>query len=282
MSAKAIAKLLPTTSHPSIIHCGLESRLSVKGKILYLKNGSPLRGLQGLTQKGAAHVIPDDTPYSEVELASSLLMLETPQSFFDNSLHGILLPGAPIATALDKFSVSFNDSRQKREVISGVLKFASGYRLPQSSIENIQLAVDELFTNALYNAPFVRSGCRVDRSRDVSLEHGFGATMTIGVSGDRMALVCEDPYGSLQIPLLLKRMCSCYEVGAGEMINWGRGGAGIGSYLIMENCISLYYAVKESRKTVVAGVFAFGKGPLRRSKAPKCLHTLFVPAKDTP
>ncbi len=279
MATNAAQKLIQSPTHPSIVHSNLEPSENLRGKVLLLKDATPLSSLQALTHNEAIHVVADTSPHVENEIRSALLMLESPQTFFKDSLQTILDPESILAgknSQMKMNSISFNQSQQKKKVLAEMMGFATELPVPESSLSDLYLVADELFTNAIYNAPFVRSGVRVDRSREIVLEHGFGATMAIGTYDEKLALVCEDPYGSLKIPPLLKRVQGCYETNARDMINWGRGGAGIGSFLVMECCTSLYWAVLESRKTVVGAVFPLGKGRHRRSKLPKCLHTLLM------
>jgi hypothetical protein len=72
---------------------------------------------------------------------------------------------------------------------------------------------------------------------------------------ERIVIGCCDRYGSLKIPALLNRVKLCYENSIADMINYSAGGAGIGTYIVLEKVTSFYVGVQTGVSTLVCCAF---------------------------
>jgi hypothetical protein len=56
------------------------------------------------------------------------------------------------------------------------------------------------------------------------------------------------------------------------MINYGEGGAGVGSFLLFRQAIGVYLAVQPGAQTIIAMTFPTRGGSRHRQSIPKSLH----------
>ena len=143
---------------------------------------------------------------------------------------------------------------------------------------DILLCSDEVITNSIYNAPFVDqhnnfSGPTRDFSK-VQIDPDKKARFFIGADPDRVIIGCRDQYGTLNPDKLIDRIKRCYESNPGEVMNFGQGGAGIGSFLIFDSCVSMYIAVDAGQSTTICCAFPLGLSATKRSLVPKNLHVV--------
>lgn len=135
------------------------------------------------------------------------------------------------------------------------------------------MVADELFTNAIYNAPhvsFAENGPGVARTHEngntLSL---MPARLFLGADSSRIIIGSEDSYGTLNPCHLLKRLKACYTEGTNVAMNWSVGGAGLGTYMIFRSALAYYAGIEQGKRTVVACSFAQGA---RRSENVRNIH----------
>lgn len=154
--------------------------------------------------------------------------------------------------------------------------FALGIK-SESIRSDLLLVSDEFFTNAIYNAPFQeRNGQKlsvVDRSSpDFLLNDVKQARLWFAYDEDRIFLACQDYYGSLNPTQMIERIYKCINDGVGSAINWGQGGAGIGSFMIYKLASSMIIAVQPGISTIVGAVFPRRMSQRRREHLGKSMH----------
>jgi hypothetical protein len=88
----------------------------------------------------------------------------------------------------------------------------------------------------------------------------------------RLMVGCTDPYGSLGIARYLSKVKATYALGAAATMDFGSGGAGIGSYIIFNTGASLYIGVKPGQSTVICCVLPLGMSNRKRAALSKHLH----------
>lgn len=128
----------------------------------------------------------------------------------------------------------------------------------------VQVA-EELIMNAQITAPMQRENLRPAKS-DFKVELGKGL----------IAFSCIDYYGLLNAEKFLKRVESGYNVGLGQTINYGRGGAGLGSSIIYKNSETLYLGCFTDRCTRVSSVMPFFKSERELVNMQKSLHVIKI------
>jgi hypothetical protein len=170
----------------------------------------------------------------------------------------------------------FDDSNQKNDVLSGFTNAMQAKAIPKTLQDDAISVVDELFTNALFNAPFVdihtHKNPGMSRQGHIKLTDGKRCRVFLAQESNRLVVGCHDPYGSLELYAYMKRIRATYQNGAGATMNFGAGGAGLGSYIIFNAGSSLYFAVWPGQATVLCCVIPLGISNRRRSELVKHLH----------
>lgn len=246
-----------------------------KEKVLVCHQLPPREVVRAAVELDATQVVQDTNPYYPAEVNSAIGMLDNPSAFFTLPLSTILTPDN-VNDASEKnlmlAEVTFRKTADKDEVLSRIEDTITALARPQSLAYDVKLVADELFMNALYNAPVGADAPKVDRAVNIELPSGKTCRIALGKDDSRLVLVCEDYYGSLDISRYLDRLFKCYQDGVKNAMNWGLGGAGIGCYMVFESCMSIFLGVRPGEKTVVAAVFALGKGTRARQELSKSLH----------
>jgi len=141
--------------------------------------------------------------------------------------------------------------------------------LKQSLMEETLACIDEIITNAIFNAPF---SAPVDRQvKDLLLPNGDFVELGVANSADEVFVMCVDPYGTLKVDEYLRKILNCYKNGVGESINYGAGGAGIGSYIVFDSSSSMIVGVKSKQKTIVGCKFPKNLSSKKRKTSSKNL-----------
>jgi hypothetical protein len=172
---------------------------------------------------------------------------------------------------------SFQDSDEKRAVLDEVKARLGSITKSSSLIDEVLSVADEFVTNALYNAPYVDPvtfvNQRIDRlTTRVVFPSGKHARLFVAEDGKRLLVGVQDPFGSLSVKEYLNKIVRCYSAGVQNSINFGQGGAGIGSYIIFNAGSSLYYGVIPGQVTMLACVMPYRMSRRQREGLPKHLH----------
>lgn len=126
-------------------------------------------------------------------------------------------------------------SRDKPAVVDAVEAFARRVGCHPRVADGVAVAADELFTNAVYNAPTDAQGrprfAHYARDREVSLQPGEEVSVTVAFDGRRFALAATDPFGSLCPDRVLDYLAKCFAKGC-EQVDTKAGGAGLGLYYL--------------------------------------------------
>lgn len=214
------------------------------------------------------------------EVSAANCMIQSPDSFFNHPIATILSPenlSDASERALLGAEYIFNCSTQKLEALETITNAMNSKGLAQTIVEDIMTVGDEMFTNAIFNAPFVdlhtQKNPGVSRSHlDIQYEGGKHGRLFLAHDEKRLLVGCQDPYGSLSLNRYLKKIHSVYEQGPAATINFGPGGAGIGSYIIFNVGASLYFGVWPGRATIMCCVVPLGLSNRTRMGLAKHIH----------
>jgi hypothetical protein len=245
-------------------------------------NGLPPQTILDLALNSSVrHICQSSTPSYDQDVASGALMLQNPALFFE----------CPMAVALDPefasakrerqhsaYEFKFNKLDQKVEMLGSLQQVLTDRGMSTTLQSEVMTVADELFTNAVYNAPVEPGNGPRPRSlseaKRVVMGAGKQGRLSLGIHQDRMVLVCSDPYGSLELPVLLRRIRDCYVLGVDKMMNQGPGGAGIGSYMVYEATASYFVAVQPGVATVVASCMPLRMSATKRLRLLKNIHLI--------
>lgn len=244
-----------------------------------LDNEPPDKVVSLASQEGYDHVVQLSGAYYKIELNSSALIINNPSLFDDFPVSSIPSPqqaGKDKEDELLVYKSNFSKIDEKRGLLDNIELKLNDEVKSQNIKSDIITIADELVTNAIYNAPFVKGEDRSGASRGdktVQMHGGDCGTVFVGLDNSRVMVGCKDPYGTLDIKKLFDRIIKCYEKGLGDSINFtGPGGAGIGSYMIYNSSVSFYVGVRPGYSTITCGVLPRKASARARAEMPKNLH----------
>jgi hypothetical protein len=216
---------------------------------------------------------------TDTELLTSKLMIKSPGQFVNFPLSSILDPLAACEKReqeLRIFNRVFTRGKEKAGLLADIQSLILQMTKSESITSDIQLAVDEMFTNAIYNAPYVefaKNGPGRPRNEaDAKTDLLRPGELFLGRNQSRIVVGCIDGYGSLNPECLITRIRKCYEQGAGAAINMGPGGAGLGMFMVYQSSCSIYVGVSTGQRTVICCAFSLERRAKVRSVIPKNLH----------
>lgn len=247
--------------------------------------------------KGLNHIVQMDGHESLEELRIAIQMIDSPHEFFDD------IPGSLFESMTYSRSIEFDNMEQKRGLVDQVSQWASGEGMTHWFQDQAQLIADELVTNAVINAPLHDKVDRKNKIAKFALRRQKRDDLDIGVSGilgedgltinvlpparlilanddSRVLMGCIDYYGSLDTQQLMARLRHCFKTGAGKAINFGSGGAGIGTFLIFDLSVSFYIVVIPEHRTFVGCVLPLIKSLKKKDGMPKNIHLLAIPTES--
>jgi hypothetical protein len=226
------------------------------------------------SQFGLRHFVHASHAHTQGDVKTAEIMLTRLDSFLNFPVTSILSPYAA-APNIDEdklicFTRTFSCANEKAAVLDGVRGQLKAWKKSSTFIAELLLAADELFTNAIYNAPYVTFS---ENQKGVPRTAEYGnspeiktARMFLATDGGRIVLGCEDSYGTLNPDHLIARLKNCLENGAAAALNWAGGGAGLGTYLILRSALAFYVGVSEGKKTVVCCTYAHGPGRMQSAR----------------
>lgn len=223
------------------------------------------------------HVVHEGSEFLGADLESSMHILEVPNSIFDDPMSTIFNPsGTASQTPLTgQIELSFRKTIEKKRVLSNVISFLQNHGVIPTLIDKITLVCDELFTNAIFNAPVGKKNITLSRLTKIELGEEFTSTLTVAIHKNRVAVTCHDKFGSLDTNSYLAKIISCYEKGVRSAMNMQiEGGAGIGSFLMYGLCSSMYIAVRKKKETLVGFVFSTDRKANQSPYKTKSIHLL--------
>jgi anti-sigma regulatory factor (Ser/Thr protein kinase) len=154
-------------------------------------------------------------------------------------------------------SFRVNRSSDKRRLLEAVEGYAQAMALPKRLVAQCRTIVDELLTNAIYNAPRDANGreryAHCSRAEDIVLDHGEEIEVRFCSDGRRLGIAAIDPFGSLTREQLLDYLGRCFRKGE-DQIDEKQGGAGLGLYYIFGAVSHLVANISPGRCTELIGL----------------------------
>jgi hypothetical protein len=283
MSRSAVKKLISTV--PWYKEIDATSFESVDSQCIGISNSLPPQEILRLaTENNFTHICQRQGLEFKKEIITSENLIHAPESFFEFPVASVFSPNDLNRKSEMKFvsaTANFNSSYKKREILDMFVKVMESKGVSQTISADVVSIADEMYTNAIFNAPFVDKKSvfnpGVDRSdTEIVLPRGRDGLLVLAHDKNRLMIACQDPFGALNIDGYLSKIKSTYERGAAASMNFGPGGAGIGSYIIFNTCVSFYVGVKSGRASIVACVLPLGMSNRKRTLMPKHIHWLHL------
>jgi hypothetical protein len=153
-------------------------------------------------------------------------------------------------------SFTLRSSLERASGLRTVEEFTDRLRVVPRLRESILTVAEELFTNALYDAPVDAAGrfLHAGTSRRVPVElEGEPVQVELMTDGRRVGISVRDPFGSLTAAQVLAYLTKCLRAGA-DQVDDKPGGAGLGLYYVLESLSHLAINLKPGRATEVLGL----------------------------
>ncbi len=166
----------------------------------------------------------------------------------------------------------FRTSTEKMRVLNSLRNYLGSIAGAKAIVESVVLAADELFTNAIYNAPFVDANYTLDRATVVVLDSEKSAQLLIAHDHERIFLACLDEFGTLNCEALIKTVQNCLKIGVSKSINLDVGGAGIGIFRVVDLSSEFFAVVEKENRTLVGCSFLLGKSSKQIRLSPKSFY----------
>ncbi len=243
---------------------------------------SPERVISLFLNSGFHHVVQKSSPDFVAESAIAESMIQHPDHFLQFPMSVLFAeknPNLDTERSHRDLSWQVSDPKEKRDLLTTVDEYMKKNATPQSLAQDAKMVVDEIITNALHHGPFVGSGITGPSSEQIRQSLGSDPKkwpqVFVGRTAERIFVGCSDFNGSLNLEKMIKRIQFAFISGPGEIINFGRGGARIGAFMMFECCTSFYAAVDEGKITTIVCGFPQRKSAKVRHEMPKNLHLIW-------
>lgn len=238
-------------------------RLDVQ-TVLAAEELDPSQVVSHLLDSGVNHLVQKNAKHFTKDICLSFDLLKKAESYFLNP--GAFIAGPAEDSVEVTFSTTLDKAGMRRQISQFLAKISS-----QNVIESAEAVVEELYMNAMLDAP--REAAKRGQV-NCTYDLGLHSVMRLHLVKDRLIVSCEDPFGSLDHRRFLKRMSEVYKKGAGESINFREGGAGLGCVIMFEHSESLYLGVVPGQRTVVSCVIPVGMSYRQRAQVKKSIHVV--------
>lgn len=176
---------------------------------------------------------------------------------------------------VEPFCLRIAESTHKQDYIREVAEYATLLGCNQRIVEMIENVVDELVTNAIYNAPRTADGeakyAKLSRREAVVLEPHEVGELQFACDGDYIAIAQVDPFGSLTQETVISYLNRCLQRGP-EQFSDASGGAGIGLFRVFQSLSKFIINIDPGRKTEVISLIDLRLSMKRFRQAAKSFH----------
>ncbi len=149
------------------------------------------------------------------------------------------------------FERSVQDSSRRRALVDEFSAVLTGLKCGARLRLAMETALDELLTNALYNAP-TKNGVHVFAATDRKTPVMSERPVTVRWAADpvHIAVAVRDEYGSLDPEHMLRSLARCYAFDQ-RQIEQKAGGAGLGFFMLLRNASRMIVNVDPGRFTEI-------------------------------
>jgi hypothetical protein len=147
-------------------------------------------------------------------------------------------------------------STQKAECLRTAQEYVATIGISGRLASLFYSVVDELFTNAIFNAPVDAEGghrfAHLPRSSEVVLEDEEEVQMTFCFDGDKLGISVIDRFGSLTEDVILDYLAKCFRK-QDDQVDAKSGGAGLGLYHIFDSLSGFIINIRPGKQTEMMG-----------------------------
>ncbi len=213
-----------------------------------------------------SHIIQKSGLAFDREMNTAKIMTEQLGSFMTNPVGVILGTPQPGEPARQTFKLVNSASEKKTQSLELFEAYLGGVKAARRIRTQAMLVADELYTNA------TKIGQPHPRISPAAVKREGTVEFFAESDGQRLIIGCRDSFGQMSFRHVLDRLSQCFENGIARSIKQGESGAGIGSFLIFNTCVSYYCAVDTGRATVVCVALPLGVSDDELAGLPKNIH----------
>jgi len=180
---------------------------------------------------------------------------------------------------VEPYRLEIQDSRFKLDYVHQVADYARRLGCNERTVEMVETVVDELVTNAIYNAPRDAAGnakyAKLSRREPVSLEPHEVGTLEFACDGNHIAVAQSDPFGALTHDTIVTYLNRCLVKGP-QQFSDASGGAGIGLYRVFQSLSKFIINIEPGRRTEVISLIDLRLSMKQFRQLPKSFHIFVV------
>ena len=159
----------------------------------------------------------------------------------------LLGPDAAVETT------SENASSQKAAHQDHLIAFCARHGLREVLHAPLVAAFEELFSNAIYDAPVCQEGKHTSlfTHRSTAVTSPRPVAITFGVSATSVGIAIRDAYGSLPVVRVIEGLARGYRAG-GAIFETKEGGAGLGLSMLLRGATRMVITIDHGRACEIA------------------------------
>ena len=211
----------------------------------------------------------DDLPY---ELFIASIILKKPRLFLNNPLT-ILNSQDSSASAMRVWQENFNCTEHKERVLESIHKFIGRNKSMNRLSDNILIIIDELFSNALFNAPVDENGYRIfknmQRNEKVRYPGNKNAKIFAVHTSNDLFIGAVDPWGSIDRDAICNSIWRAYNEGT---VTEDSKGAGFGLRMMLDRSRSLYLLCEAGKRSLICCHMRLNISLKKVENVPKQFH----------
>ncbi len=151
------------------------------------------------------------------------------------------------------FDINISNSEHLDKSIDMIVSKLDTCDFFNSSSDSVRLILNELMTNAIFNA---QDRSDADRTLDFDLEGAEIISIKTFKDEEKLSLTVVDNFGKLSKQQIVKTLERCYREKTFER---KKGGAGLGLYLVFNHSNQLIIKVEKNKKTVITSIIEKNK-----------------------
>lgn len=245
--------------------------LDLTGRIAIGDHIATPKFLQAMVENKLSNVVQtsnDDLPY---ELFIASIILQKPRLFLNNPLT-LLNSQDASASAMRVWQENFNATEHKDKILESIHKFIGRNKSMNRLSDNILIVIDELFSNALFNAPVDEGGYRIfknmDRNEKVKYPGNKNAKIFAVHTANDLFIGAVDPWGSIDRTGICKSIYSAYTE---SKVAEGKG-AGFGLRMMLDRARSVYILSEAKQRSLICCHMRLNISLKKVESVPKQLH----------
>ncbi len=181
-------------------------------------------------------------------------LIVTVQKILRRDVFGL---GKYFGWGVDFITTRLHGSEERNNIVDHAVAFANGLDIHPRLVENIATALEELVTNALYNAPTDSDGnprfTHLPRTTPISLEPDEEIVVQVCCDGETFGISVTDPFGSLTPEQSLTHLVRSFHLPERQVDNT-KGGAGLGLFMTFDSLNHMVVNICEHTRTEVIGL----------------------------